>query len=188
MTMSRSTEKRDAKPLRTPEERMVAEELEKIFLASTDPVATRLENFTKYVRRQHLTRFLALYEVFKRALPVKGSVVECGVNRGFGLMAWAKLSAVLEPVNLTRRIYGFDSFAGFPSVTEKDRTGPAWETAAPGALRADSYAELKTLIELGSAIIIVETMKVMPRAGFIPETNMWCPHTMKPNPAMPAIE
>jgi len=131
--MSRSTEKKDAKPLRTPQEAMVAEELERIFLASTDPVSTRLENFTKYVRRQHLTRFLALYEVFKRALPVKGSVVECGV---------------LEPVNLTRRIYGFDSFAGFPSVTEKDRTGPAWETAAPGALRADSYAELKSLIEL----------------------------------------
>jgi len=146
--MTRNTEKPDVKPLRTPEERMVAEELEQIFLASADPVATRLENFTKYVRRQHLTRFLALYEVFKRALPVKGSVVECGVNRGFGLMAWAKLSAVLEPVNLTRRIYGFDSFAGFPSVTEKDKTGPAWETAAPGALRADSYAELKTLIEL----------------------------------------
>ena len=41
---------------------------------------------------------------------------------------------------------------------------------------------------LGSAIIIVETMNVMPSAGFMPETNMWWPHTMKPRPAMPAIE
>jgi hypothetical protein len=63
-------------------------------------------------------------------------------------MAWAKLSAILEPVNLTRRIYGFDSFAGFPSIAEKDKTGPAWETAQPGALRADSYDELLRLIEL----------------------------------------
>jgi hypothetical protein len=31
-------------------------------------------------------------------------------------MAWAKLSAMLEPENLTRRIYGFDTFEGFPSV------------------------------------------------------------------------
>ena len=31
-------------------------------------------------------------------------------------MTWAKLSAVLEPNNLTRRIYGFDSFEGFPDV------------------------------------------------------------------------
>ena len=143
--MARST---DSKPLRTPEERAVGEEVEKIFIASPDAIETRLENFTKYVRRQHITRFLALYEVFKRVLPVKGSIVECGVNRGFGLMAWAKLSAVLEPVNLTRRIYGFDSFEGFPSITDKDRTGPAWQTAEPGALKADSYAELLRLIDL----------------------------------------
>src|SRR3954453_79131 len=48
--------------------------------------------------------------------------------------------------------------------------------------------QLKTLIALGKAIIMVDTMNVMPRAGFMPEMNMWCPHTMKPSPAMPAIE
>lgn len=148
--MARSTNARgtDSKPLRTPAERMVGEETEKAFNASGDPVETRLENFPKYVRRQHLTRLFALYEVFKRVLHVKGSVVECGVNRGYGLMAWAKLSAILEPANLTRRIYGFDSFAGFPSVGDKDKAGPKWETAQPGALRADSYEELLRLIEL----------------------------------------
>lgn len=143
--MSRNTE---SKPLRTEQERAVGQAIEKIFEESPDPVEVRLENFPKYVRRQHLTRFLALYEIFKRILPVKGSIVECGVNRGYGLMAWAKLSAVLEPVNLTRRIYGFDSFAGFPSVGEGDRTGPKWETAKAGGLHADSYDELLKLIDL----------------------------------------
>jgi hypothetical protein len=143
--MSRET---DAKPLRTEQERMVGEEIEKIFNASPDSVQTKLENFPKYVRRQHLTRFLAHYEIFKRILNVKGSIVECGVNRGYGVMAWAKLSALLEPTNLTRRIYGFDTFAGFPSVSDADRTGPAWETARPGGLSADSYSELQRLIEL----------------------------------------
>ena len=37
-------------------------------------------------------------------------------------MTWAKLSAILEPVNLTRRIYGFDTFSGFPAISEKDRS------------------------------------------------------------------
>ena len=83
---------------------------------------SKIENFPKYVRRQNLTRFLALYEIFKRVLSVKGSIVECGVHDGFGLMTWAKLSAILEPVNLTRRIYGFDTFEGFPSVSAADRT------------------------------------------------------------------
>ena len=138
----------DEKPLRTDQERMVGAEVAKIFEASADALETRIENFPKYVRRQHLTRFLALYEIFKRVSTVKGSIVECGVNRGYGLMAWAKLSAVLEPNNLTRRVYGFDTFAGFPSVADKDRTGPAWETAQPGGLRADSYEELQRLIQL----------------------------------------
>jgi hypothetical protein len=138
----------DPKPLRTEQERVVGAEIAKLFDASEDPLEIRIENFPKYVRRQHLTRLFTLYELFKRVLRVKGSVVECGVNRGYGLMAWAKISAVLEPANLTRRIYGFDSFAGFPAISEKDRTGSAWQTAEPGGLHADSFSELQKLIEL----------------------------------------
>src|SRR5688572_24458606 len=48
--------------------------------------------------------------------------------------------------------------------------------------------QLKTLIALGSAMNIVATMNVMPSTGFMPETNMWWPHTIKPSPAMPAME
>src|SRR5262245_7767683 len=47
--------------------------------------------------------------------------------------------------------------------------------------------QLKTLMADGSAIIIVESMNVAPRAGFMPDWNMWCPHTMNPRPAMPAM-
>jgi len=46
--------------------------------------------------------------------------VECGVHHGGGLMAWAKLSATLEPYNYHRRIIGFDTFSGFPEVSEID--------------------------------------------------------------------
>src|ERR1035441_761008 len=99
---------RDEKPLRSAVERDVGKNIEKIFLRCPDPIEVKLENFTKYVRRQHLKRFLAMYEIFKLAMPVKGSIVECGVFRGFGLMGWAKLSAMLEPENLTRRIYGVE--------------------------------------------------------------------------------
>src|ERR1700694_1010920 len=139
----------DSKPLRTLEENQVGQELEAVFDASPDSTQIRLESFPKYVRRQSLTPFLALYELFKMVLPVKGSVVECGVNRGFGLMSWAKLSAVLEPVNLTRRIYGFDTFSGFPAVHSKDL--PAQDTGhsvEPGAFAADSFDELTKLIAL----------------------------------------
>jgi len=138
----------DSKPLRTAEEKQVGAELARIFDACPDNLETRLDSFPKYVRRQSLTRFLALYEIFKRALTVKGSIVECGVNRGFGVMSWAKLSAVLEPVNLTRRVYGFDTFSGFPSIHEKDETADGAASVEIGNLAADSYGELQNLIAL----------------------------------------
>ena len=135
----------DDKPLRTEIERQVGRNLERIFLESSDSVEVKLENFPKYVRRQHLKRFLALYEIFKLVLPVKGSVVECGVYRGFGLMTWAKLSAMLEPENLTRRIYGFDTFSGFPTIDERD--GNPLAPPRLSQLAADSHDELLRLIK-----------------------------------------
>ena len=130
--------------LRTPQERQAGANVARIFDSSPDSTEVKLENFPKYVRRQHLKRFLAMYEVFKLVLPVKGSVIECGVFRGFGLMAWAKLSAILEPENFTRRVYGFDTFQGFPSVHDKDIS--AMCAPEPGALHSGSFDELQELI------------------------------------------
>ena len=104
----------------------------------------KMENFPKYVKRQNLTRFLALYEIFRRITDVKGSIIECGVNHGFGLMAWTKLSAILEPVNLTRRIYGFDTFEGFPEPSKQDKSQQSNHIKA-GDLSADTYDELLEL-------------------------------------------
>jgi hypothetical protein len=96
--------------------------VERLFDESPDSTRVKLMDIGKWARRQDITSFLARYEIFKRALRVKGSIVECGVFRGGGVMTWAKLSAVLEPNNLTRRIYGFDTFEGFRSVSDKDQT------------------------------------------------------------------
>jgi len=132
------------KKFRTEEEQQVGQNIERIFERSVEPIEVRIENFPKYVRRQQLKRFLALYEIFKLVLPVKGSVVECGVFRGFGVMSWAKLSAMLEPENLTRRVYGFDTFEGFPNVSEKDHNRVA--DVLEGGLYANSFDELSDLI------------------------------------------
>jgi hypothetical protein len=134
------------KSFKTEVEREVGKSLESIFVNCSDSIEAKLENFPKYVRRQHLKRFLAMYELFKLILPVKGSIVECGVFRGFSLMSWAKLSSILEPENLTRRIYGFDSFNGFPSVSSNDRTGSG--IAEVGDFQTSSYDELIELLKV----------------------------------------
>ena len=138
------------KTFRTESELQAGEAIADIFEACTDSTEAKLENFPKYVRRQHLKRFLAHYEIFKMALQVKGSVIECGVFRGFGLMSWAKLSTILEPENFTRRIYGFDTFSGFPSIAAKDENVVETDVVAlphTGDLSSNSKLELEALID-----------------------------------------
>src|SRR6266496_2287751 len=49
-------------------------------------------------------------------------------------------------------------------------------------------SQLNVLIAEGTAMTIVEIMNVVPRSGFMPLWNMWCPQTMNPRPAIPMIE
>ena len=80
----------------------------------------KLENFPRHVPRQNLALFLAKNEIFKKVINIHGSVVECGVFMGGGLFSWAQLSAIYEPYNHNRKIVGFDSFEGFPSIGIND--------------------------------------------------------------------
>lgn len=87
------------------------------------PTVEKVEAFTKYISRQALAKFLTKYELFKKILEVNGSIVECGVLHGGGTLAWAKLSSIFEPANHLRKIIGFDTFGGFPSVADADKAG-----------------------------------------------------------------
>jgi len=96
---------------------------EKEFLKSKSTVEEKLNNFPKFVRRQVIARFLCQYHIFERQMSLKGSVVECGVNLGGGIFSWAHFSSILEPYNYHRKIIGFDTFDGFPSLNKKDGKG-----------------------------------------------------------------
>jgi hypothetical protein len=96
-----------------------------LYASSPGSWMTKLENFAKYVPRQSLARFMARYEIFKLIEHVQGSIVECGVQYGGGLMSFANISTICEPYNFQRRIIGFDSFTGFPSIAEADTAGDA---------------------------------------------------------------
>jgi len=132
--------------LRSKKEKECIKKMIQIFEKSPAATEIKLDNFTKYVKRQRMTRFLALYELFKKILPIKGSIIECGVHQGFGLMSWAQFSSILEPVNFTRRIYGFDTFGGFPATAKEDKS--QYVEIKPGFLSADSFQDLKKIIEI----------------------------------------
>jgi len=126
--------------------------LEEYFNTSPGSSTEKLENFAKYVPRQNLARFLARYEIFKLIKDIQGSIVECGVLFGGGLMSFAKLSTILEPYNFQRRIIGFDTFTGFPGVDKMDRKGKSERKSAHlkkhGFAASDAYEDLRRSIAL----------------------------------------
>lgn len=128
------------------------EALEDYFNNSPGSATEKLENFAKYVPRQNLARFLARYEIFKLIKDVQGSIVECGVLFGGGLMSFAKLSTILEPYNFQRRIIGFDTFTGFPSIDEADLKGKPDRKSAHlkqhGFAAEGAYEDILKAIEL----------------------------------------
>jgi hypothetical protein len=113
------------------------------------PASALVDNFAKYARRQEITRFLARHELFKMVAGIQGCILECGVYAGQGLMSWAQISSILEPVGgAFRHVYGFDTFDGFPSVHGKDlRSGQKLDWRQ-GDLRMSSYEDLQKCIEL----------------------------------------
>jgi len=133
-----------------PAERGVMDELCTAFEQSPVSMAQRLQTFPRHVRRQDVARFLVKHELFKLSLPANGSVVECGVFAGGGLLGWMHFSAIHEPYNHTRRVIGFDTFTGFPGVHEKDRVPGASEHTHPGAFQThDSIVEeLRNLVAI----------------------------------------
>lgn len=107
----------------------------------------KFQNFCKYIPIPDLRKFICKYELFKKILVSHGVVIECGVLHGGGLMTWALLSEMLEPFNHPRKIIGFDTFSGFTSISEKDKTSKAVQLKE-GGFAADSYDDLQKCVEL----------------------------------------
>lgn len=153
--------------------------LERYFRDSRGTNVEKLQNFAKYVPRQSMASFLARYEIFGKILPVQGSIIECGVYWGGGLLAFAQLSAILEPVNYQRKIIGFDTFSGFTDLSKEDATGKSTHLKK-GGLAADSYQDLKKCIALYDANRFINHIpKVSLVKGDIGET---LPRYLEENP------
>lgn len=123
----------------------------------------KIDGFPKYASRQTIAKFLTKYEIFKRILHVNGSIVECGVLHGAGLLAWAKLSSILEPVNHTRKVIGFDTFAGFLDVAPEDTGAGASAHVEVGGLTGS------TLDNVAEAVAVYDMNRPL---GHIPKVEL----------------
>jgi hypothetical protein len=103
-------------------ERVARERLLGLFEDCPIPPEERLAQLGLFVNRKSLGRVLFLHDLYRRIVPVHGVVMELGVRWGQTLALFSSLRGLYEPFNYTRRIIGFDTFEGFPSVSEEDRS------------------------------------------------------------------
>lgn len=84
------------------------------------PDSELLSNLGLFINRRNLTRILLMNELYKKILHIHGDVIEFGVKWGQNLALFQSLRGIYEPFNTARKIIGFDTFEGFPSIHEKD--------------------------------------------------------------------
>jgi hypothetical protein len=99
-------------------EKHYLEEREKT-VAELNP-ALLADNPFLFANRFVVTEMLVRTKLFEKIQNVSGAIVECGVAGGNNLMLFSHMSSIMEPYAINRRIIGFDTFAGFRSISPED--------------------------------------------------------------------
>jgi len=80
----------------------------------------QFRNFPVFTPRFNLARFLTHYELFKKIAELPGVIIDLGVYRGASTFTWAKLCEIFCPTDARKKVYGFDTFCGFPALRPED--------------------------------------------------------------------
>jgi hypothetical protein len=91
-----------------------------------------LANLGLFLTRSSFGRLQFLYKLYLRVLEGHGVVMEFGTWWGQNLALFTTFRSLHEPYNLSRRIIGFDTFAGFPGVSGEDGTAGVMRPGAFG--------------------------------------------------------
>jgi hypothetical protein len=103
-------------------DRFVAAEHRLAELSGSFPASERerLHQLPLFLPPHVLRRIAFLDALYREILPVHGVIMELGVRYGRDLAIFDGLRQLHEPLNYGRKIIGFDTFTGFPSVHAKD--------------------------------------------------------------------
>lgn len=108
-----------------------------------------LNLFATYASRRSLIRQLAHYEIFKQTVDLPGHYLDFGVYFGNSFFFWHKLLEVLTPTATHKKVIGFDTFEGFPAISDEDGGEDLSVQKTVGGLSASSFLEeFRLLLEL----------------------------------------
>jgi len=102
------------------EEREVRNRMARLLKESPIPEDQLLSNLGLFLNSKNLSRILFMDHLYRMAVDVPGVVMEFGMRWGQNCALFAALRGIYEPFNRHRKIVGFDTFEGFPSVAPED--------------------------------------------------------------------
>ncbi|MEV6831371.1 class I SAM-dependent methyltransferase [Amycolatopsis sp. NPDC051102] len=112
-------------PHESPVEKEVRERLTKLLTETPMPPVYLIDNLPVYLRRHQLADLLTMDALYRELVDLPGVIMEFGVLHGRHLATLAALRGIHEPYNSFRRIIGFDTFTGFPDLSEVDEVSPS---------------------------------------------------------------
>lgn len=79
-----------------------------------------LQNLGLFINSKLLSRILFFHHIYQLQLPIHGVIMDFGTRWGQNMALFSALRGIYEPFNRHRKIIGFDTFEGFPSLSPKD--------------------------------------------------------------------
>lgn len=104
---------------RSKKEDRIRKDFVNVFKACPIPDVDILQNLGLFISSKNLSRMLFMDMIYKLQLPVHGVIMEFGTRWGQNLVLFSALRGIYEPFNRIRKIIGFDTFEGFPSLNKE---------------------------------------------------------------------
>lgn len=114
------TKNHDAIVLSSSSEKDAQATLTELLKSTPIPDDELLANLGLFMTSKNLSRVLFFYEIYKNIVDTHGIIAEFGVRWGQTLSLLSALRGIFEPFNRHRKIIGFDTFAGFKGLSDKD--------------------------------------------------------------------
>jgi hypothetical protein len=105
----------------TPAQIAEREKIADLFRSRPMPDDHLLVSLGLYMRSSALIKILFINELYEQVSRIPGVIVEFGVWWGQNLALFENLRAIYEPFNQTRRVIGFDTFAGYDGFSTNDQ-------------------------------------------------------------------
>lgn len=89
-----------------------------------------LDNLALFINSKYLSRMKFMDYLYQQIVNVPGVVMEFGTRWGQNAAHFSALRGIYEPFNRYRKIIAFDTFEGFPGVSDKDGKSKLMEEGA----------------------------------------------------------